>query len=72
MSIHALAATALTALMALPAHAAIDVVFVESAPKDRFVVSNMGDCALDDVVVAIKLTGSAGGLIFPSTMATRL
>ncbi len=67
MSIRVLAAAALTALVALPAQAAIDVVFVESAPKDRFVVSNTGNCMLDNVVVAIELTGSAGGLIFDTT-----
>lgn len=51
-----------------PAFADITVRFVESAPKDRFVISS-GTCALTSVDMVIDLTGSAGALIFDVTAA---
>lgn len=51
---------------AQPALADITVRFVESAPKDRFVISS-DTCPLQDVGMVIDLTGSAGGLIFDVT-----
>ncbi|MEJ8559949.1 aggregation factor core [Yoonia sp. GPGPB17] len=59
---------ALLALLASPALADITVRFVESAPKDRFVISS-DTCPLQDVDVLIDLDGSAGGLIFDVTSA---
>lgn len=49
------------------AFADIQVIFVESAPKDRFTVVNAGACKLDDLVVNIDLSNSAGKLIFDTT-----
>lgn len=57
-------------LLLLPfqlAQADIVVNFVESAPKDRFVIKNTGVCAYDDLVVEIDLSDSAGRLIFDTT-----
>jgi len=48
-------------------HADIVVSFVESAPKDRFVVENQGACPFDDLIVEIDLSESAGRLIFDTT-----
>ncbi len=56
------------ALLAQPAFADITVRFVESAPKDRFVITS-DTCPLANVDVLIDLTGSAGALIFDVTSA---
>ena len=48
-------------------HANIEVDFFESAPKDLFVINNVGDCALDNLTLTIDLTKSAGRLIFDTT-----
>lgn len=53
---------------AQPAMADITVRFVESAPKDRFVISS-DTCPLQNVDVLIDLAASAGGLIFDVTSA---
>ncbi|WP_298840004.1 aggregation factor core [uncultured Roseobacter sp.] len=45
----------------------IAVRFVESAPKDRFIIENTGDCALTASGLTLDMTGSAGGLIFDVT-----
>ncbi len=58
----------LLALLASPGFADITVRFVESAPKDRFVISS-DTCPLQNVAVNIDLAGSAGGLIFDVTSA---
>ena len=50
-----------------PVQADIVVNFVESAPKDRFVIENTGECEFENLVVEIDLSGSAGGLIFDTT-----
>jgi hypothetical protein len=60
-------ATALALLAALPAMADIEARFVEGAPKDRFILTNTGPCALPATRVTIDLDGSAGGLIFDVT-----
>lgn len=52
--------------IAQPAVADITVRFVESAPKDRFVISS-DTCPLANVNVLIDLAGSAGSLIFDVT-----
>jgi len=46
------------------AQANIQVAFKESAPKDQFSFTNVGKCVLDDLIVTIDLSNSAGKLIF--------
>lgn len=48
-------------------HANVAVKFIEGAPKDRFVVTNTGQCLLQGLRVDIDLTNSTGGLIFDTT-----
>ena len=50
-----------------PARADIVVNFVESAPKDRFVIKNTGECDFENIIVEIYLTSSVGRLIFDTT-----
>lgn len=57
---------ALLGLTAQSAIADITVRFIESAPKDRFVISS-DTCPLNSVDVLIDLNQSAGGLIFDVT-----
>lgn len=49
------------------AYANVEVVFVESAPKDRFVIKNTGECDLKDLILNVNLSKSAGRLIFDTT-----
>jgi len=49
------------------AHANVEVSFVESAPKDRFVLHNTSQCALNDLTVHLDLSNSVGRLIFDTT-----
>ena len=56
-----------TLLAAQPATADIEVSFVESAPKDRFMIRNTGECELTNLVVEIDLAPSAGRLVFDTT-----
>lgn len=49
------------------AQADIVVNFIESAPKDRFVIKNSGSCTYTQLVVEIDLTSTAGRLIFDTT-----
>ena len=60
-----------TVLMALiwPVHAAIEVSFIEDAPKDRFVIGNTGGCTVEDLRLVIDLGPSAGGLYFDTSSA---
>ena len=46
---------------------AVQVSFVESAPKDRFTITTDGACALPELTVAFDLSQSAGKLIFDTT-----
>ncbi len=55
--------------MAQPVYANVEVSFFESAPKDRFVIKNISKCALENLIVEIDLTKSAGRLIFDTTAA---
>jgi hypothetical protein len=55
------------ALLCTPAFANIEVEFIEGAPKDRFVLTNTGECALVDTQITIDLTDSASGIIFDTT-----
>jgi hypothetical protein len=61
--------TLLVSSLALTTPVAADIVvrFDESAPKDRFTITNTGNCALPLTSVTIDLTGSAAGLIFDVT-----
>ncbi|MGD1857176.1 MAG: hypothetical protein ACFB2W_23325 [Leptolyngbyaceae cyanobacterium] len=45
----------------------IEIEFIESAPKDRFVVTNMGSCTLEELMLELDLSQSAGKLIFDTT-----
>lgn len=59
-----------TTLMLMSAsfvHANVIVEFIEGAPKDRFVVTNTGQCLLQGLRVDIDLMNTAGGLIFDTT-----
>ncbi len=49
------------------AYANVEVIFVESAPKDRFVLTNTGQCSLNDLTVNLDLSNSLGKLIFDTT-----
>lgn len=49
------------------AYASIDIRFVESAPKDWFSLTNNGECALDEMVMTVDLSNTAGKLIFDTT-----
>ncbi len=49
------------------AFANIEVTFIEGAPKDTFVIKNIGACQLQDLIVKIDLAQSAGKLIFDTT-----
>jgi len=52
---------------ALPSFADLQVQFIEGAPKDRFVVTNVGDCDLGAGQFEIDFSASNGGLIFDVT-----
>lgn len=55
-------------LLSTPAFADINLRFIESAPKDRFIIKN-DDCTLSQVDVQIDLSESVGALIFDVTDA---
>lgn len=50
--------------LSTPSFADMRVQFVEGAPKDRFVMTNLGDCALGAGQIVIDFTDSRAGLIF--------
>ena len=56
----------LFALIATPAFADVSITFIESAPKDRFVVTNIG-CPLSDATLVIDLSTAPAGVIFDVT-----
>jgi hypothetical protein len=53
----------------LPAFADIGVRFIESAPKDRFEITNLAACDVVATDVVVDLGTAAGGLIFDVTGA---
>lgn len=61
--------SALALVFAAPAFADVTVRFVESAPKDSFIITNEGTCPLGEVEVTVDLGASAAGLIFDVTGA---
>lgn len=60
---HAIA-TAIALFTVTPLYAGIQVRFVEGAPKDRFVLENVGGCDVVSSTLNIDLSPSAGRLIF--------
>ena len=54
-------------LFATSAQADVLVRFSEGAPKDRFTITNMVDCAIGPIEVTVDLSTSASGLIFDVT-----
>ena len=59
--------SALTLFLTQSVKANIEVNFVESAPKDRFVIKNTGECVLKELTLEIDLSQSDGRLIFDTT-----
>ena len=56
--------TATSLLASGPLLAGVEVRFIEGAPKDRFIVKNVGACDLEGAIVNIDLSPSAGQLVF--------
>lgn len=54
-------------LTAPKSYADIEIRFNEGAPKDIFTLENMSECNLNDVMLEIDLSNSAGKLIFDTT-----
>ena len=54
-------------LMSSPVHADVKVQFIEGAPKDRFVITNLGECDWGARKLKIDFSASNGGLIFDVT-----
>jgi len=50
-----------------PSYADLQVRFIEGAPKDRFVITNVGDCGLGAAQFAIDFAETSAGLIFNTT-----
>jgi hypothetical protein len=57
----------LSCVLATPAAADLTMRFSEGAPKDRFTLTNTGDCALPALVVTLDIGTAAAGLIFDTT-----
>jgi len=51
------------------AQTTIEVRFIESAPKDSFVITNTGSCDLGEFSLTINLTETKGKLIFDTSEA---
>ena len=49
------------------AYADVNVQFIEGAPKDRFVITNVGECDWGARQLKIDFSASSGGLIFDVT-----
>ena len=64
-----LLATAVSLFSFGPLQAGVLVRFVEGAPKDRFILQNVGSCDLETATISIDLSTSAGQLIFDVTEA---
>ncbi|MFT4707920.1 MAG: hypothetical protein ACI9PU_001764 [Ascidiaceihabitans sp.] len=54
-------------LLSSPAYADLQVQFIEGAPKDRFVIMNVGSCDLGPAEFTIDFAASNSGLIFDVT-----
>ena len=62
-------ACGLSLFFAATAQADLEVRFSEGAPKDRFTISNQGECSLKNVTLDLDLSKSQGKLIFDITAA---
>lgn len=64
-----LKALSLSSLLALasPISADVHFQFFEGAPKDKFVISNKGECDLSNVNLIIDLSKTSSGLVFDVT-----
>ena len=60
-------ATAIGLFSVGPLQASVQVRFVEGAPKDRFILENVGMCDVKSATLSIDLSPSAGRLIFDVT-----
>ncbi|KIN64779.1 putative aggregation factor core [Sulfitobacter noctilucicola] len=60
-------ATTILALTATSAFADLTMQFDEGAPKDRFTLTNAGDCALPAMQVVLDIGTAPAGLIFDVT-----
>ena len=49
------------------ATADVQIRFVESAPKDAFIIRNIGRCSLEQLAIGLDLSTSDGKLIFDTT-----
>ncbi len=58
-----------TLLIASPSYADIQVQFLEGAPKDRFVITNIGECDIGTAEFVVDFAASNAGLIFDVTGA---
>jgi hypothetical protein len=54
-------------LLSSPSYADLQVQFIEGAPKDRFVITNIGNCDLGPAEFTIDFAKSNAGLIFDVT-----
>jgi len=64
-----LIATVLTLFCVKTGFANIRVDFVEGAPKDRFIIKNIGTCKLVNLEIEVDLSNSSGKLFFDTTNA---
>lgn len=60
-------AIAIACMIGTASQADVNVTFFEGAPKDKFVLTNVGSCELESVNLTLDLTGSDSGLIFDVT-----
>lgn len=67
MKIYRIISFAALMLTVASVNANVMVNYIEGAPKDRFVITNTGECSLQTVRVDIDLTNTMGGLIFDTT-----
>lgn len=54
-------------LISSPAYAGVQVEFLEGAPKDRFILTNLGSCDIGSGQFVIDFAASKAGLIFDIT-----
>lgn len=66
---HSFLATLIGIGAAGPLLAGVQVRFIEGAPKDRFVLQNVGNCDVEGSTLSIDLSPSAGRLVFDVTAA---
>ncbi len=62
-----IAVSALCSLFSQYTLSNVEVTFIESAPKDSFIIKNIGSCTLNQTTIDINLSSSQGQLIFDTT-----